>query len=286
MDPKLEAATRQLASWRPRERGKAELFLRRAGPSAIDALLAYFEHEERKYTTTTAICGLAYFLNLFRSFIEDLVARGIKQSAWYPLWQAFWLSIACVLIVAWLASTFRLRRLERAVVLLCTVEDTRAVSSLISSLDRGSRKVRAMAQAALTRLLPKLTDGDRGLLTEEHRANLIGALRPYYEAYHDKPPDLEYLRAVLHALELIGDETSAEHMEALANSPTRAETRKPVVAAAREAAQRLRARLEREKPGQVLLRAAEAADDTLLRPAFTTSSEKPEQLLRPTDSLA
>jgi hypothetical protein len=281
MDPRLQEAARQLGSWLPQRRSEAERLLRGAGPDALEPLVAYFEREERKHLIASTIWGLVFFLSAGLNLLSDVT----KGGTWHRLLATVWHTIALGGGAAWLVSRWHLRRIERALLLLTSSQDKRVVGPLLSSLDIGTRKTRELARNALSRLLPLLTDADRNTLIA-HQETLRQALRPYHEVYFDSPPDLDFLHAVLHALEVVGTEEAAVEVEALANSPTRFSTRRPVVAAAKEAAGNIHARLEREKPGQNLLRAAEANGEVLLRPASGTADGVGQELLRPVEDVA
>ena len=156
---------------------------------------------------------------------------------------------------------------------LAEIDDIRAVGPLAESLDIDDRSVRALVQSGLIRLLPRLQASDASLLNATQRACLNRALNGSNEVL---------VLSVLKAYEQVGEETALPFVEKLATETAHTTRSSHITKAAQECREFLRARVERQRASQTLLRGASAIDvapDTLLRPAQETGSD-PEQLLR------
>lgn len=177
---------------------------------------------------------------------------------------------------------------KNAAIELTTVEDIRCVGALVDVWGAQgninyTREVREQARAALTRLLPRLQDGDAPLLKEPHRAVLRGMLTTMSNTNSPKDADVDFTLAILKAFEKVGDWKSApqvKELRGLANP-------KQIRAAALECLPYLQALAEKQKPGETLLRASSASEaasvspETLLRPAAPQQETDPDTLLRP-----
>jgi hypothetical protein len=104
-----------------------------------------------------------------------------------------------------------------------------------------------------------------------------------WEGYYD----LDFVVALMEALQTQGDSRSLPYIEHLANDRARSDVQKRVQAAARACLPHLQARAEQEYDSQTLLRPGRtdpASAKGLLRPAAETSGADPTQLLRPVTS--
>jgi hypothetical protein len=161
---------------------------------------------------------------------------------------------------------------KRGARILSKIDDMRAVGFLIDALTHQDQTVEADAREALIRMLPRMKSSDSSLLTKDHRDTLHKAL---------KTSKVDALRrAVLSALEQVGDESAIPVVKAIA------ENRKDALQDAAQAClPGLIASSERIRAGNVLLRAASAPEEasSLLRPASGGLQEDTASLLRPAD---
>jgi HEAT repeat protein len=135
-------------------------------------------------------------------------------------------------------------------------EDVRAVGLLAEALSFGDKAVRAVAEQALIRLLPRLQPEDAELLNKKQRECL-------YRAMRNGNPEL--VIAILKALTRVGDEEALRHVEDLCMN-----ARDPRVRwAAMECLPGLKERVIREGMAQRLLRPADP-------PCVPPQEEKPE----------
>lgn len=177
-----------------------------------------------------------------------------------------------VTYTCWFLWTQRLAPRKRIAHNLTFYNDIRAVGPLAEALEYRDVDLREQAKIALIRLLPRLQASDAVLFTTEQRNRLYRALNS---------PDVEFVLAILKALEQIGDAKALPYVEKLASGGDAANGEERVRRAAQACLPYLRERAERETP--TLLRAAsvvESAPNSLLRPAAAGNDAEPEQLLR------
>lgn len=140
----------------------------------------------------------------------------------------------------------------------------------------GTSAMRSLAQAGLTHLLPLLKTSDAALLDDRQRACL------YHELtlpWRFPQGNLDFLLAILKALEQVGDEKAVPYVERLARTAKQERLR----TAARACLPFLTQRVTQEQVHRTLLRASEPASiplDELVRPAGTNAEVAPAQLLR------
>jgi hypothetical protein len=157
--------------------------------------------------------------------------------------------------------------------------DIRMVGPVVEALAWPDSEVRRAAAEALIVLLPRLKASDSKLLNASQRASLYGMLR-MSEARRRS----DLIRAILKALEQVGDEEAVFYVDRLAHEPVFTPSQLEACKAAEECLPFLKASAARQKIGDELLRpAALEADspDTLLRPAASAPDLDPETLLRP-----
>jgi hypothetical protein len=114
-----------------------------------------------------------------------------------------------------LATAFTLHRLtadlDRTRVVLQTNLDKPWIGALVDALEWPNRRIRAIARWYLVRLLPSVTEADAALLDDAQRAGLYAYLSPLRAVQN--PP---LARAILKALEQIGDRAAVPHVARLA----------------------------------------------------------------------
>jgi hypothetical protein len=182
---------------------------------------------------------------------------------------------------------------KKAALEVTKVEDVRCVNALVDVWGAQvninyTKRVRAQARTALTRLLPRLEAGDAPLLKETQRAVLRGVLTSTGNANSVKDADVDFTLAILKAFENVGDWKSAPYVKRLTGSVTP----KRIRDAASECLPYLQALAAKQKPGETLLRASSANEaanvspETLLRPAAPQQETDPDTLLRPSEELS
>jgi hypothetical protein len=197
---------------------------------------------------------------------------------WIGAWLKFpWAAINLfnfVNVLGWFASSNAKQR--AAAQTLAALDNIAVVGAMADALEAGMNDaekeegVRPVAEAALIRLLPRLTPNDSHLLDAEQRGCL-------YRALEGENRDLTV--AILRALAQVGDEGAVRPLETFLNERKDEELRdlgEAALTASRE-------RAERDRAASTLLRAAsmQSPTETLLRPAGSAGPSDAGKLLRP-----
>lgn len=173
-----------------------------------------------------------------------------------------------------------LRQQQTAALALARFDDPRAVGPLAETLSDYDRVITPIVTQALIRLLPRMKASDASLLSSQQRFNLNQALRGR---------NVSLKLAILKAWEQVGDREAIPEVERLIHAPGEDAATTLVATAARECLPFLQQSFERRQEGEQLLRASDAgsaAPKTLLRPITQQiTTEPPDQLLRPTDTI-
>ena len=257
----------------PDEKRAAEALLLDGRPERTDALIAVVQRENKKKPARFGwfVAGfVALTIAIFILLTVTLTDRPNIGGFGYPIWMA----------AAALAATFAPTKLQkRAARALSESDDIRAVPLLIEALDKQDGATRAAAVKALTRLLPQLHASHDDSLTDAHLNILLAQMA--------KADDKELTSASLKALTQIGDERFLELVKSWSEGKGAAKKNAQLRDSAKDVLPYLEERIEKQKAGKTLLRAASAdsADsDSLLRPAATAPESQPDTLLRPVDS--
>ncbi len=177
-----------------------------------------------------------------------------------------------------IAADERVNKRREAVQALYTAGEPRAVGVLAIALRDGDYPVQRVAEQALHALLPRVRASDAAYIDNEQMAALIALIDRY-------PINTHMQRAVLKALEQIGDERAIPAVENLAAMGPTADIRNQANACLPFLLERVRLAHEHA----TLLRgsaspAVAAAPAQLLRPASGAETTPAEQLLRPTQN--
>ena len=175
---------------------------------------------------------------------------------------------------ATLAGTLRgIRTQKRAAGALAQLDTIQAIGPLAEALRIDDSRIRRLAETALSPLLIRLQSSDSGILNSAQRDSLNKSLTSR---------NMEYVLALLKALEQVGDATSLPQVRRMAEST---HTRPQVADAARSCLPFLLMRIEQTRAASTLLRPAmpTKSDSTLLRPIQFTHTSDSGALLRPTD---
>lgn len=204
--------------------------------------------------------------------------RGFLQGAWLPT--AVWIVLfVTALQLNRLVLSGRHRELARK---LAVYKRLQFVGTFVEMLDWPDREIQRIARETLTDLLPQMRASDTRLLNAAHWRCLYRQLNVEMAKRHGP-----FLKAILKALEQVGDETAVPYVERLASSPGITRARREVRDAARECLPALYSRSEQVHASQTLLRASVQEEDRaamLLRPTSEAVTTDPEQLLRATAS--
>lgn len=162
---------------------------------------------------------------------------------------------------------------------LGALDDVRCIGRLVELLEWPDRDVRAIAIAALNRLLPRVRATDGVGLTSGQRGIVHGML---VLAKAGACADL--MVNLMKALEQIGDSSDVSCVERLANAQPGSPNERLACDAASECLPYLMARSKVTQTSQTLLRASSALStgtDSLVRAAGVPAQTDPDQLLRP-----
>jgi hypothetical protein len=203
----------------------------------------------------------------------------LNHSGWSrSLSSIFTFSLVLLYVSALVGEIITRIRWNRSTAALTNIDDVRAVGALAEAMDIPDKGILAQAEAALTRLLPRLRAEDAHLLNESQRNGLYSRLK--IENAITRP---EFLVAVLEALEKIGDAAALPAIQNLATSTVTSAGGRRVQAAARKCLPVLQQRVRTLETSTTLLRASSAGDaagESLLRPAHGGNAAPPEELLR------
>jgi hypothetical protein len=161
---------------------------------------------------------------------------------------------------------------------LAKVDDVRSIGRLAEALEWPDPEIRRFAIAGLTRLLRRVKATDKVFQTAGQRANLHRMLTLANARYQP-----EFLKAILAALEQVGDATAVPYVEQLAKAMPVTRGQREVCEAANLCLDFVKNRAELSRSSQTLLRASAPTvmnADTLLRAASATTTHDSEQLLR------
>ena len=221
------------------------------------------------------------------------VATG-QIGPWLTSHPGWFLAYYMVYIVSALqvSGLFSRRSTRKAAAGAVELSDKTSVGALVEVLKFEDRRTFTLTRAALIRLLPQLQASDADLLTTRQRAALCRILNFSADnalfmdvndlvfRHHNAQADLQV--AILKAFEQTGEADCLPVVKRLAGRGGRSAVKKRVQNAANECLPYLRARVEKERNPQTLLRAssAETPAELLLRPAQEHDTST-EQLLRP-----
>jgi len=154
------------------------------------------------------------------------------------------------------------------------LDNLRAIGPLAEALTYPNGNLHGLVCPILTRLLPRLTAADSGLLNAFQRAALYKEL-----AADSVVTNMDLAIAIIHALEHIADEKAVTAVERIAvNLRLYPRLRQTAI----DCLPAIRRRAELARAASTLLRPAEApADDRLLRPASGPGNTDEALLLRP-----
>ncbi|HLV78869.1 MAG TPA: hypothetical protein VKT32_01270 [Chthonomonadaceae bacterium] len=317
---------RGLQSRTPAVQEEAERSLIAQDAAGLQTLLDIFSQEAKKRQSRLSLVGILGLIHLiltlaFFTYVFSTILRvelgGISSSR--PEWLTSLFPVEGVFLVVsyalmrllghFAAPMTRLER--RAAHAIAHFDDVRAVGPLMTAYMTGffdnaffvrlfSRRETQQQFLAtrLKELLPRMKSGDVSLLSAQQRQGLYNAVI--------LSEDAELVRAILKALEQIGDSRALPYVEKLATGKVRADdpgtrnARRQIRflqwarrrRAGKADAQRIREAaqdclpflLDRAKAGeQTLLRAADPAAqpaDTLLRSAAASSEPAQQELLR------
>ena len=162
---------------------------------------------------------------------------------------------------------------------LAAYDNVQGIGPLAEALEWPDPAIRATASRSLVRLLPLLNASDTGVLTSAQRGCLHRMLRMGNAQKHEA-----LIRAILKALEQVGDEAAVPYVKQLASGYAKTRAQQRVQDCAKECLPFLEAGANQRLGSQTLLRASSATGaaqpDILLRPAAEATVSESTQLLR------
>ena len=268
-------AIRALENKDERARRIAMAALENQGESVGDVILERLRLESAKRKKKQRVLkwiigGYSVMLALF---VGVWVALGISTGRWseFP-WQAFQvLNFVGIFAGGSAATQFQ----KSATEIIARFDDVRYIPPLVEALGYNDKNMLEIARRALTTLLPRLTAADAGKLEEGHRHVLQKWLldRRYPE----------FARAILRALEQVGDERDLPSIQKLAQREAATLTEIEVKQAALGCLPYVQQRADLNRAANSLLRPSSSADEdgSLLRPAESLPNSAVDVLLRP-----
>ena len=160
---------------------------------------------------------------------------------------------------------------------LGSVDNVEAVGPLAEMVAWPDERIRSMAIAALTRLLPRMRSSDTQLLSPVQRSILYSCLTPANARRY-----AEFQIALLSALEQVGDTDALPFVQSLAGERPSTLRERQVVEAANACLPYLEGCAHQNRNTQILLRPISdtVLDANLLRPARTQIDINPDLLVR------
>jgi hypothetical protein len=260
------------------KRDVAQTWLEKHKDTAGDAIVEQLRAEGRKRKKKQRI--LLWAVGLYCAALIGILGiwllKGLTTGKWsefpWQLFQAFtWIGI---LGSAGLASQFQ----KNATQVIAKLNDKRYIPDLVDALSYKDDEVTGAVLGALKSLLPTLTASDAELLSTDHRKALYGYLTPPVK-------DAALTRAILKALEQVGDERDLAPIRKLAERTPVNSRESETVQAAIECLPFVEQRAKSNRAASTLLRAsASTPDSNLLRPSGENRESDTDILLRPTDS--
>ena len=240
--------------------------LRDLSPQMVETLLNYSAKQNRKtmYCVNTAV-GLIAIMASAQTFIP--LQKTIAIEAVFMI---------CGLILLMPMTRKRINNIYA----LTMTSDLRVLPTLVQATNYSGGEHPDIA-AAITRLLPLVTEDHAGLLNRKAQESLWHlAIAPLIFKHEC---DEALACGALHAFTCIGSRDTLNRMRNVIRPRWLAPSHRRVYDALRQAIPLMEARLKRQEVPETLLRAAAmpaSHSETLLRPAHTVTPELPEQLLR------
>jgi hypothetical protein len=268
-EPTPEEIIRRLGSRNSEEREAAKTALFVMGSGAAGAMLAFLETEaamrRKKYRYYRMFARLVGALMMA---LSGLILIGQLQGSWAPV---------CTLVfsfglLAYIGSMTALSPTHQSVISAWSkLSDVSVIGPLLDVVNTQHEDTRWTVEAALIRLLPRLTEEDGALLNEGQLSAMHYALtRSSNEAF---------VQAILQAVRVVGDGQALESVQSMALGAGMI-TSERVRDQARACVPILGARKEKALESRTLLRPTNTPEEALLRPAQSAGESDAELLLR------
>lgn len=171
------------------------------------------------------------------------------------------------------------RQHKRAVLLLASLDDLRAVGPFLELLTHPSKDLQQAASQMLTRLLPRIQADDISLLTTAHWRQIYDILATSPRMLRKNNIDAELVVALLRFVGRAGNAVFIHSVKPLA-AGNGLSPEGSMVQTAAQACLPLLLERSQEKNSQTLLRASMPGSDCLLHPASFREEAAPQQLVR------
>ena len=272
-----EEAIKGLESKDERVRNASLSALEQQGASAGSIIVERLKTEaaKRKRKRRMVYWGLGIYAAVVLIATGFWVSIGLTGDRWpeFP-WQLFQMfSYMGVFGSVTAATQFQ----KSAVQLLATFDDSKYIPELVDAAGSQDKTMAELGSSALAKLLPRLNASDREILDTErrgvlHKALLSGSAKP------------DYRKAILAAMEQVGDERDLPAIKKLAERAGTTAREKEIQEAAKACLPYVELRAEQNRAAHTLLRAAteSGADaEALLRPTSSPAEIDSGSLLRP-----
>jgi hypothetical protein len=255
-------------------RAAADTELASLGPASAEELLAALEKEGRKHRKRQRIAkrSMYGFLAFILVYLTFGFALGLTTGKWEVL--SNFGSLCGTFGVLGTAAAIS-PQFKSIATVMANLDDVRSVGWLVDAMATQDKQVKASAETALVRLLPRLGGPDYALLDNEQRRKLDGQLV--------KSSNRELVVAILKAYEAVGDSASLDPIRVLEQGHVACSFDPYVRRIAMQAEDAIRARAEKEHQARTLLRASAGSGEDLLLRAAAGSATDEETLLRPTE---
>lgn len=249
------------------------------GPDAIPFLLQVLDEQtriiqrRRIYPYLSLASSICSVLLLGSLFMSDQPARS-------GLLLIPFLHLTYLFLVPWFLTNRSLR--IDAGVLFAHLATREQVGTLIDLMEHGKDESTRAVHRALTRIFSQMQASDAHYLSTAHRKKLARQLARFHE--HRKATEVEFILALLRALQQVGDSSFIEPVELLIEQGSDSIGRR-IQPAAKECLPYLQFFAEQEAKSGTLVRAVttpvdEQASSRLVRPAATRPDVEPAVLLR------
>jgi len=276
------ARTLGLGSYNRKRRVLAENAIRRMGAESITFLLAVIDGDKRYRTRRNrkigylqAVFCLAYLVSGFLLLHSSTIVQIGRISLMLP----------CVLLPM-LVTVSSSRLQSHAIVMLADSCDVTHVPVMLNALGELTGKAEKTIRNSLRCLMPMIKPTDGHLIDEAMREKLLNKLdssRTF--SYYAPGEEADYVVAIIHCFETLGDERAYPIVKELAESLYLNGAGARIRGSAKSALPTLEQCAERNRISGALLRPSESPlqPDSLLRPA-ATNNRKEECLLAPSDA--
>lgn len=250
---------------------KLKHFFHREPGNDLHSTLRLLRRENHWGIARAMGCALCWFFSICALLFWIATSLGGTREALPLMLSIFLLVLGTILLPPSRSAALHHLRQQR---------DVRSVGVLIDSIPYATGSKAHDIHQLLTDLLPQLRTSDRAWLARRHLRRLYAAL-----LLGNADTQYPYLRAIITALEHIGDADTARRLQQFVERGAVTPAQHLLMAAAQNALLRLQARLTHDHIGATLLRPSAPSDTPteLLRPASAAPDADTDTLLHPVE---